>query len=346
MTYPVAVESGRECFGRSILPYLAPSLRPPCSPALSGHLPAIEELRIRCGLPLMAVSGEGDFYLAPDGSVSRAAGRAYLPGREDLERTMQLLAQGSVYAIEEELRQGYLTLPGGHRVGLAGRALLDGGRIMRLTDISSLNFRVARAVPGMADRLIPGLVKAPGQIAHTLLVSPPRAGKTTLLRDVVRQLSTGIARIHLAGFKVGLVDERSEVAASYHGIPQNDVGPRTDVLDACPKAEGIRMLIRSMSPQVVATDELGGERDLTAVEELINAGVTLITTAHGSCLEEIQTRPGLMRLLEWKVFGRIAFLGRSLGVGTLERLVDEDSRDLLTHPVLLRPVETTDLRRG
>lgn len=336
MPAPLTATSFREDFREAILPCLAPALRGPCGDILGGSVDGLEELRIRCGRPLMGVAGAGDFFIDSKGRICHSPGEAYTPSRDDMDRTVQILAQGSAYALEEQLRQGFLTLPGGHRAGLAGRALLEGGRMLRLTDISGLNIRLARAIPGLADPVLPLIIER-ARVLHTLIVSPPRGGKTTLLRDVVRQVSAGVPSLGLAGQKVGLVDERSEVAACLHGIPQVDVGPRTDVLDACPKADGIIMLIRSMSPQVVATDELGGQRDVDAVEDLINAGATLIATAHGRTVDDLRARPGLARLLEWKVLQRFVFLGRSLGVGTLERVTDGHLRDITSQPTIARP---------
>ncbi|MGI5854219.1 MAG: stage III sporulation protein AA [Bacillota bacterium] len=319
-----------------ILPFLAPSLRGKCADILAGSLPGLEEIRIRCGRPLMAITGNGDFFITPQGAISQSPVHAYLPDREDLNRSLQLLGQGSAYALEEQLRSGYITIPGGHRVGLCGKAIVDSGRIVRLIDISGLNYRLARAIKGLADPIMRYLVVG-GRPLHTLIVSPPRAGKTTLLRDIVRQWSTGIPKIGFAGVKVGLVDERSEVAACYGGVPQMDVGVRTDILDSCPKAEGILLLIRSMSPQVIATDELGGHKDIEAVEELINAGASLLTTAHGNSMQDLVGRPGLARLMEWKVFERYIFLGRSLGIGTVENLTDRSLNSLITGKLVLRP---------
>ncbi len=142
------------------------------------------------------------------------------------------------------------------------------------------------------------------------------------MRDLARCLSDGVKELGIAGFKVAVVDERSEIAGSFQGMPQLDVGERTDVLDACPKAEGMMMLLRSMGPEVIVTDEIGRPEDIAAIEEVIHAGVTVVATAHGSSLAELRARPGLRRLLDEQVFERALILGWSRGAGTVEQLCD------------------------
>ncbi|MFZ5824050.1 MAG: stage III sporulation protein AA [Bacillota bacterium] len=308
-------------FAVEILPMLAPRLGDLLRRAV-GSLPApLEEIRIREGRPLQLVYPGGDGFITPEGGLSPDPGRAALATRDDLVRTFQLMAKGSVYAWEEEVRSGFLTLEGGHRVGLCGRAVTEEGRIRSLKQISSLNLRIAREVPGAADPLLPQVL-AGGRLLSTLIISPPQAGKTTVLRDLVRQLSAGVPRLGLRGLKVGLVDERSEVAGCHQGVPQREVGPRTDVLDGCPKAEGMMLLIRALSPQVVAVDEIGRPADAAAVMEALHAGVAVVATAHGHDLADVARRPALADLLRAGAFQRAAVLGRSRGPGTLEQIID------------------------
>lgn len=144
-----------------------------------------------------------------------------------------------------------------------------------------------------------------GNVCHTLIISPPMCGKTTLLRDLIRQVSDG--NTYLPGMSVGVVDERSEIAGSYQGIPQNDLGIRTDILDCCPKAEGMMMLIRSMSPEVVAVDELGDYEDIHAIESVIHCGCKLFATVHGSSIEDIKRKPLMQRLVQERYLRGILF---------------------------------------
>jgi stage III sporulation protein AA len=163
---------------------------------------------------------------------------------------------------------------------------------------------------------------------HTLLISPPRAGKTTILRDLVRLLSSGIPDLHFPGLSVGVVDERGELAACYDGVPQHDLGPRVDVLDHCPKALGMLMLLRSMSPQVVATDEIGRPEDVTALWEMVNTGLSVLATAHASSWEELEQRPYLRDLVRDRIFQRYVFLSRRRGPGTVDGIWDEERHQL------------------
>ncbi len=217
------------------------------------------------------------------------------------------ISQGSAYAWEEEFRRGYLTLPGGYRVGLVGKGVIEHGTIRTLKQISALNFRIVRQIYGIGDALIP-LLYHNQQIRNCLIVSPPGGGKTTLLRDVIRQLSNGVPQLSQRGRIIGVVDERSELAGSVAGIPQMDVGCRTDVLDGCPKSEGMKLLIRSMAPQIIAVDEIGAEADVQALEEATQSGVSVIATAHGDRLESLYKHPVLHNLIVGQYFSLLVFL--------------------------------------
>ena len=303
------------------------NLLPPNLREILNNLPvniksSVEEIRLRQERPLMLGLAQGDGYVSSQGAILESEVGAYRISAADVERVTQLVSRSSLYALEEELRNGFITLPGGHRVGITGKVLTEQGRVKNIKYISGFNFRISRAVQGVADGVLPYLIAPEGRFLHTVLVSPPRCGKTTLLRDLVRRLSAGVPELGVSGATVGVVDERSEIAGCYRGIPQRDIGPRTDVLDACPKAAGMMLLLRSMGPAIIATDEIGRQEDITALEEVINAGVKVLTTIHGSSLEELADRPALQYLFRIKAFQRFVILGRSRGVGTVEDIID------------------------
>ena len=306
-----------------LLRILPSSLRP-----LVGGLPGqlierLEEIRLRQNRPLALGFDTGDHFLNPRGEITGEARSAYVATADDINRTLQLISSSSVYAIEEELRNGYLTLPGGHRVGVTGRAVLEAGRVKTLKQVSGFNIRIARDIKGTARRLLPWLWdRRHRRVYHTLIFSPPRCGKTTMLRDLIRQLANGVPELSIPGLNVGVVDERSELAGCYKGVPSLDIGLRADVLDGCPKAEGMMMLLRAMSPAVLATDEIGRPEDVAALAEVFNAGVSVLTTVHGSSLDELAARPVLSSLFQARMIERLVLLGRSAGPGTLEKVID------------------------
>jgi len=316
-----AGEPAEGWFEREVLGLVAPGPAAVLAKLDPRLLARATEIRLRRGRPLVVGRPDGDRMVRPDGRAADEPASAYIVTGEDVAATVELISGYSLYAWEEELRNGFITVPGGHRVGICGRAVLQDGRVRTLRSISALNFRLSREIAGSADPVMPYLVSN-GRVRSALIVSPPGAGKTTILRDAVRQLSDGIPRLGFQGVTVGVVDERSELAGSYEGVPQRCVGVRTDVLDACPKAEGMMMLIRSMSPRVLATDELGRPADLEAVREAASAGVAVLASAHGRDLGDVAARPLLGALLRERLFERLVVLGVSLGPGTVELVHD------------------------
>lgn len=275
------------------------------------------EIRLRVGRPLFLTYDGGECFLR------RREREPYLVTQEDLKETLEYVSGYSLYAYEEEVRQGFLSVQGGHRVGVTGKVILNGNQIQGMKYISCINVRLAHQIKGCADAVMP-YIQNKDWIAHTLIISPPRCGKTTLLRDIIRQISNG--REGIEGKTVGVVDERSELAGCYQGIPQNDLGIRTDILDGCPKAEGMQMLIRSMSPAVIAVDELGGEEDFQAVKSVIHCGCKLIATVHGNSLEDILQQPLFRKLLKERVFERYILLGKQDRAGIIEGVFDGEGR--------------------
>ena len=218
---------------------------------------------------------------------------------EELEGLCDLATEFSRYAAAETLREGYLSVRGGFRIGLCGTAVMKDGVNTNLKSLSSAAVRIAREKPGIADSVAPGLFRD-GDFASTLILSPPGGGKTTLLRDLVRRLSEGVGEY--GPRRVSLIDERGEVAVMYRGEPQMNVGPHTDVLDACPKALGIPIVLRAMNPQIIAVDEITLQEDLKAVSMAAGCGVRLLATIHAAGVEELQQKPLYAQLLADKVF--------------------------------------------
>ncbi|MGN0136623.1 stage III sporulation protein AA [Anaerotignum sp.] len=281
----------------------------------------VQELRLRSGQPFLLKKADGIFSLQKNGELLSAPWKGGIPiSAADLRETVSLLSAYSLYAFEEELRQGYITVEGGHRVGFCGKAVLENGEIRTLRQMNALNIRIAREQKGWGELFLPQLMEK-DSFCHTLIVSPPGCGKTTLLRDIVRCLS-------IRGKTVGIVDERGEIAPLRDGIPQMDVGPCTDVLEGCPKAKGIILLLRSMSPDIIAVDELGRREDIEAVEEALHAGVKLIATAHGNDFSDLKTRPQMQALIRKKIFERYLFLSNRNGTGTAEEMRDREGKIL------------------
>ncbi|WP_258359244.1 stage III sporulation protein AA [Moorella sulfitireducens] len=297
----------------------------------AGVQAAMEEIRMRRERPLQVRWGAGEGWVQPGGTLTAVADRAYIVSESDISQTIQALTSSSLYALEEELRSGYITVRGGHRVGLVGEAVVRQGEVQTLKNFAGLNLRLARSIPGCARELIPYLLEK-GRPLNTLILSPPRCGKTTLLRDIIRLFSTGIEELDFTGVNVGVVDERSEIAGCWLGVPQLDVGPRTDVLDRCPKAAGMLMLLRSMGPEVIATDEIGRQEELVALQDILNAGVATVASVHARSLDELKHRPGWRPLLERGFWQRLVIMGRTLGPGTVELLTSGDGRVLRRGP--------------
>lgn len=305
-----------------VLDYIDPELAGILSKLPRNIIERVEEIRLRNGKPLMICLGNKDYFVSKNGTaVLEPINCIYITYKHVL-KTFQLISNYSIYSIEEELKHGFVTVKGGHRVGVTGKAVYGTIGIETIRDVSSLNIRIAKEIIGVSNNIIRYIIKKPNTIHNTLLVSPPQCGKTTLLRDIIRNISNGIDAFKFNGIKVGVVDERSELGGTYNGCPQNDVGIRTDIIDSCHKHEGIMLLLRSMSPNVIATDEIGDEKDIKAIHEAIKAGVKIISTVHGYGINDILSKPNLRDIITGKVFERIVLIDNTNGVGTIQDIVD------------------------
>lgn len=273
----------------------------------------LQEIRMRIGHPLIIVNNGGEHVTD------------YIVTKKDMKETMEYVSDYSLYAHEDEMKQGFLTIDGGHRIGIVGKAIIENQKVRNLRFISSINIRIAHEFKNCAMQILPYLCRNK-EFLHTMIISPPGCGKTTLLRDIIRLLSNGTDFVK--GQSVGVVDERSEIGACYQGVPQNDLGIRTDLLDGCPKAEGMIMLIRSMSPRVIAVDEIGNEQDMRALRYALHCGCRILATVHGENLEEISQKPEFEELVKGKRFDRYVILSGRKHPGTVEAVLDADGKEL------------------
>lgn len=268
----------------------------------------LTEIRLRANKAACLYVGGQEYYLGEDGFFTAEKKKAKVFTRQELGQLLLHFCKYSPYAFEEQIRGGYLTLEGGHRLGVAGQVVMEKGEIKTIKNITFLNLRIAREYLGMADDVLPWIYEK-GELKNCLIVSPPGCGKTSLLRDMIRQISDG--NPYGKGRTVGVVDERSELGGNFMGLPQNDLGCRTDVMDGCPKTIGMRLLVRSMAPKVMAVDELGGREDWTELREISRMGVKIVATIHGNGREDLDE--SMTDLL----FQEVVFLQKKNGIPSI-----------------------------
>lgn len=269
----------------------------------------LEELRINAGGPLNGVFSGFDRFITEEGFFTSLPDDALHVTREEVEDLFYRLCEHSLYAYQDEIARGFLTLKGGCRAGICGRVIYQGQTVRGMRDVSSVCIRISRELKGCAEEVFPFIRSGRYDIYNTMIISPPRCGKTTMLRDICRIISTGSEKADFAGLRTVVIDERSEIAACYRGIPQNDCGPRTDVLDGCRKPEGIEMALRGMSPAVIIMDELGTRQDAESIKMAWNAGTRIVATAHAYDTDDFKRRLGFDILTGENGFERYIVLG-------------------------------------
>ena len=257
------------------------------------ELEVLEEMRVRNNLPLILKIGQAEKIID------------YQITTEDINYIFQKICENSIYSYQKQIANGFITVQGGNRVGIVGTAVLDGNdKVINFNYISGLNFRISRQIIGCSNQIVDEIFNGCGGIYNTLIISKPGIGKTTLLRDIVRNVSNGMPN-KFQGMNVAVIDERGEISATYKGIMQNDLGMRTDVINDIPKYIGMKMAIRSMAPKVIVADEIGNKRDSEAIKYAMCCGVKGIFTAHGASLEELEKKPEISDLLKNKIFEKI-----------------------------------------
>ncbi|MCR3760230.1 stage III sporulation protein AA [Clostridium felsineum] len=275
----------------------------------------LQEIRVKVNKPLIIQIGKREI-------ISN-----YIVTKEDLRKSFNVMSGYSIYSVEDELKQGYITIKGGHRVGICGDCVLEGNKIKTIKSISSLNIRICKEIIGCSNSIIKKITHN-NTIFNTIIISPPNCGKTTLLRDITRNISYGMNNIDFKGKKVCVIDERSEIGACLNGINQMDIGIRTDIMDNCPKSIGIMMAIRSMAPEVIICDEIGTYEDIKSILTAVNCGVKLVTTIHGFGIEDLFKRDVFKDAINNNVFERAIVLSGKNGMGTVEYIYNFYTKEI------------------
>ena len=273
---------------------------------------AAVEIRLRVNSPIFIKSNKGNCFLDKDTKVSK----------KDIDDTISNITKNSIHAFEKEIRSGYITIEGGHRVGLGGDCIYERDIFKGFKNITSLNIRIAREFPGCSQSYLKYLINSSKGIYNTLIIGPPLSGKTTFVRDVSVNLSDGMKYPYFEGCDVTLIDERGEISSVFNGVPQMYVGRRTDVLSYCMKREGFLMSIRALSPKVIISDELGSKDDFEIVQYALKSGVNIITTAHGFSIEDLKKNIYMRSIIENNFFDRALILKSSKNPSVVKEVYD------------------------
>lgn len=281
----------------NILKYFPDKIRNVLDDKVSENYGMLEEIRIRVEKPIILKFNNFEDIVR------------YFISREEILDILQSICENSIYSYQNQIAEGFVTVSGGHRIGITGSCVVENGKVININYINSLNIRITKQILGCSNKILKYILDLnTNSVFNTLIISPPGAGKTTILRDIVRQVSNGVKEMKFDGITVGLVDERGEIASLYKGVPQNDIGIKTDVIENVPKAIGMKMLIRSMAPKVVVADEIGNLEDVEIINYAVCSGCKGIFSAHGKDLDDIILNPILKNLIMNHIFKNLIFL--------------------------------------
>lgn len=286
-----------------------------------------QEIRIRNNKCIILKVMDNEYFLYKDGSLSKKIdlNKIFIPTQEDIRQTIETMSDYSIYAFEQEIKNGFITLKGGFRVGITGTAVIEQEKIKAIKNISSINIRISRQVLGCSKKILPYIKQE--KYLSTLIISPPNCGKTTLLRDIIREISN-------FGEDISVIDERMEIAGVYLGTSYMDLGIRTDVFDRCPKEDGMINALRSMAPSFIAVDEVGATGDINALEKIFNSGVKVLCTIHAENIQELNQKYGFKKILNNKYFKRYIVLKKDNSKFKIEGVYNENLEKFFQGEVL------------
>lgn len=288
----------------SVYAYLPPRILSAVTAVPKSELDEVREIRLRLGRKLTLTAGSKEFFLHSDGTLTLSGETAIDITSGDIEYIYQLAMRNSLHSFQREITHGYITVQGGCRIGFCGTAVLDPNnqyKVENVKDISSVNIRIAREIIGCADEIYQNIFSQ--RPTSLLIAGPPSSGKTTLLRDLARQLGNICS--------VSIIDERNELAGTFDKRNNNDVGIKTDVFTSYNKYEGIMTAVKVMSPVYLLCDEIGSREDLKALEYAVNSGVNLVATCHAASIEELRKKPVIRKLIKLRAFDRIILLSQA-----------------------------------
>lgn len=291
-----------------VIEYLSTNIRNVLNSQEKSIYNDIYEIRIRINYPIYIKTRCGNYFIGISEKSIRPKNNYYIINKNDIASTLSLLTSNSIHAYEKEIRKGYITIEGGHRAGLGGDCIYENDEIVGFKSITSINIRIAREYTECSKKLLKHIIRNSNSIYNTLIAGPPLSGKTTCIRDITRIISDGCCNPMFAGCDVSVIDERGEIAAVYNGYPQFNVGYRTDVLSYCMKKQGFEMSIRSLSPKVIISDELGSSDDYNTVQYALKSGVNVISTAHCYDLEDLKRNTYLKDIIDAGFIERIIVL--------------------------------------